>query len=246
MTWRITGRIVVEETGRPIAGLVVRATDLDLIFHDFLGETRTDEDGCFEIQYTEDDFSDYGIESNPDLVLDVHLPTNGREILNTREFPRNDASQHEHYDIKVSYWAFRREDGMRFWSHRPQVRGRVTTGETDQAIPGLHAELWNVDTETRVALDPTDESGTFALWYDDSNAMGPRKFRLKLRMPGGGGRVIYEGPVLEYNGVESLHHPVKLSYTLFHASDGPAFRKLLPESAPSDVVIELPTWQAEE
>lgn len=240
--WKITGRIVVEETGRPVPGLVVRATDLDLLFHDYLGESPTDDNGEFEITYTEKDFSDGGLESAPDLVLQVVLPGSGRTVIDTREFPRDNASQHEHYDLKLSYWAFRREDGPQYWSHRPQVRGRATVGETGQAIPTLQAELWDEDLGVRLAEDPTDEDGVFALWYDDSSRMGPGRFIIKLRMPGGG-RTVYESSTISYNGVETVSHPVQLSYTLFRAEDGPVFARLLPEAAPDDVAIDLPTWE---
>jgi hypothetical protein len=240
--WRITGRVVVQETGRPIAGLIVKAIDLDLIWHDFLGETRTDENGEFEITYTEKDFSDGGLESAPDIVLHVRIPGNDREIINTRTFPRNNAKMHEHYDLTVSFWAFRREDGMRFWSHRPQVRGRVITGETENPIESLHAELWDADRGQRVAMDPTDHDGVFALWYDDSEVLGPRKFVVKLRMPSGGREVFVTEP-LAYNGVETVSCPIRLSYTVFSAADGPLFAALQPEAAPADVAIDLPRWE---
>jgi 5-hydroxyisourate hydrolase-like protein (transthyretin family) len=65
-SFRVHGSVVENESGRPLAAMLVRVYDKDLALDDFLGETRTDDAGRFEVTFTEDRFKDL-IESRPDL-----------------------------------------------------------------------------------------------------------------------------------------------------------------------------------
>ena len=56
-TMRIVGTVVEETSGKPLAGLQVRAFDKDLIFDDKLGTAVTDEAGRFRMDYSSLDFS---------------------------------------------------------------------------------------------------------------------------------------------------------------------------------------------
>ena len=98
--FRISGTIEEEETGRPLADLVVRAFDRDLVFDDKVGFATTDADGRFEIRFTRRDFSDVG-ESRPDLYLRVFDPSGTREIHQTRDAIRWNASPSEHYRLRI-------------------------------------------------------------------------------------------------------------------------------------------------
>lgn len=53
MAYRVLGCVVEAESGRPLAGLRVRAFDQDVSVDDYLGESCTDADGHFEIVFTE-------------------------------------------------------------------------------------------------------------------------------------------------------------------------------------------------
>ena len=48
----------VQETRRPVEGLLVSAFDKDLAFDDHLGVAVTDSEGRFVIRFTEDQFQD--------------------------------------------------------------------------------------------------------------------------------------------------------------------------------------------
>jgi len=89
-----------EETGRPLADLVVRAFDRDLIFDDKVGFATTDDDGRFEIRFNREDFRDVS-ESQPDLYLRVYDPSGTREILQTTDAIRWNASQSESYWLRI-------------------------------------------------------------------------------------------------------------------------------------------------
>lgn len=77
MPYRIHGVVVEEESGEPLAGLLVRAFDQDLLKDDFLGEVRTDREGRFEIEFTEVQFMDL-FETQPDVFVRVYDPTGSR------------------------------------------------------------------------------------------------------------------------------------------------------------------------
>lgn len=79
----IRGR-VLDDSGAPLAGLVVRAWDRDLLAHDDLGETTTDERGAFLLRYQP---SAYGpIERRPDLVVTVLDPLGVRPLATRGPF----------------------------------------------------------------------------------------------------------------------------------------------------------------
>jgi len=104
--FRILGTIEEEETGRPLANLIVRAFDRDLIFDDKVGFATTDDDGRFEIRFNRQDFSDVS-ESRPDLYLRVFDRSGIREIHQTTDAIRWNASLSERYRLRIPARALR-------------------------------------------------------------------------------------------------------------------------------------------
>ena len=77
---RAIGTVVEEESGRPIAGLRVRAFDKDILFDDKLGVAVTDAKGGFRIDYSQLDFSSiFGTETSP-RTLHSHLRRHRQEV----------------------------------------------------------------------------------------------------------------------------------------------------------------------
>lgn len=99
-TFRVTGVIEEEETGRPLCNLIVRAFDRDLVFDDKLGFTNTDADGRFEIRYGEAEFRD-AWESKPDLYLRIYDAEGSRLLHETTDAIRWNASIRERYRIRI-------------------------------------------------------------------------------------------------------------------------------------------------
>jgi len=100
-TFRVSGEVEEAETGRPLAGLIVRAFDRDLVFDDKLGFATTDDAGHFEIRFGAEAFSDLR-ETRPDLYLRVY-DTEGTGLLHeTRDAIRWNASADEHYRIRIA------------------------------------------------------------------------------------------------------------------------------------------------
>jgi hypothetical protein len=104
--FRILGTIEEEETGRPLANLIVRAFDRDLIFDDKVGFATTDDDGRFEIRFSRQDFRDVS-ESQPDLYLRIYDRSGIREIHQTTDAIRWNASPTERYRLRIPARALR-------------------------------------------------------------------------------------------------------------------------------------------
>jgi len=98
--FRIFGVVREAETGRPLANLVVRAFDRDLLFDDKLGYTNTDDDGCFEIRFGMARFRDL-FESKPDIYLRIFDQDGIRLIHETTDAIRWNASKNEQYQIQI-------------------------------------------------------------------------------------------------------------------------------------------------
>ena len=97
---RVYGTVVEEESGKPVAGVRVRAYDKDLIFDDKLGDTLTNAKGEFDISYSEVHFRDFN-ETAPDVYVRVYDAV-GKKVLHTTEKAvRWNATVVERFDIKI-------------------------------------------------------------------------------------------------------------------------------------------------
>lgn len=100
MPYRVHGSVVEDESGRPLAGLVVRAYDEDLVIDDHLGDARTDAQGHFEVVFTEVQFMDL-FETRPDLYLRVFDASGDRLLLTTEREVRSDAELDERFELRI-------------------------------------------------------------------------------------------------------------------------------------------------
>ena len=98
--FRISGTVTEQETGRPLARLIVRAFDRDLVFDDKIGFATTDDQGRFEIRYRAEDFSDLR-ETRPDLYLRVYDAEGTRLLYETTDAIRWNASANERYELRI-------------------------------------------------------------------------------------------------------------------------------------------------
>ena len=73
MNFKITGCVYEKESGLAVEGLIIRAYDKDMFYDDLLGNACTDEQGKFEIVYSEKEFAEL-FESKPDIYLSVYAP----------------------------------------------------------------------------------------------------------------------------------------------------------------------------
>ena len=97
---RILGTVKEEESDRPLAGLLVRAYDEDLVKDDHLGDAFTDAAGAFEIQYTEAQYRDFH-ETLPDLYLRIYDASGKRLLHTTEKNVRKNALVVERFEIRI-------------------------------------------------------------------------------------------------------------------------------------------------
>jgi hypothetical protein len=100
---RIVGTVVEETSGKPLAGLQVRAFDKDFLFDDKLGAAVTDANGAYKIFYSSSDFSrlDPDLETVPELYIRV-FDAEGKKLLYTTEAAiRKGRFVEERFDIKI-------------------------------------------------------------------------------------------------------------------------------------------------
>jgi hypothetical protein len=100
MSFRVHGIVVEAESGRPLAAMLVRAYDQDALRDDYLGESRTDAPGRFEVVFTEAHFKDV-VETRPDLYLRVFDPSGAMLLLTTAPDVRRNAGHEEFFELRV-------------------------------------------------------------------------------------------------------------------------------------------------
>ncbi len=98
--FHVGGTVRERGSGRPLLDLVVRAYDADVFSDDFLGETRTDADGRFDLVFTQVEFRDVA-ETHPDLYLVVLDASCERTLHSTRAALRRNAGVEERYTLEV-------------------------------------------------------------------------------------------------------------------------------------------------
>ena len=99
---RVIGTVVEEESGKPLAGLQVRAFDKDILFDDKLGVSITDATGSFRINYSQLDFSSFlGTETTPELYIRIYDATGKKLLFTSEKAIRNEPQVEERYDIKI-------------------------------------------------------------------------------------------------------------------------------------------------
>lgn len=99
-TFVVRGVVEEQETGRPLAELVVRAFDKDLLLDDSLGYANTDAEGRFEIRFESDRFRELR-EARPDLYLRLFDKNGTRLLLETSDAIRCNAKLTEEYRLRV-------------------------------------------------------------------------------------------------------------------------------------------------
>lgn len=105
----VRGVVEEQDTGRPLAGLVVRAFDKDLLVDDSLGYSNTDANGRFEIRFAGDRFRELR-EERPDLFLRLFDENGTRLLLETNDAIRWNAKLTEEYRLRVPARALRSSD----------------------------------------------------------------------------------------------------------------------------------------
>jgi class 3 adenylate cyclase len=97
----LAGVVRERESGQPLAGLVVRAFDKDLLSDDYLGSATTDAEGRYEVRFTVEAFRDL-FERSPDLYVRVYDAV-GRELGSTQDAVRWNVGAVERVDVDLPH-----------------------------------------------------------------------------------------------------------------------------------------------
>lgn len=100
MSFQVTGRVYEAESGLGIPNLFVKAFDKDLIKDDILGEASTNNEGYFEIQYSEQTFNNQ-FEGNPDLYIVVKTSDRSHVLYTNKKDYRREASTCEVFEVAI-------------------------------------------------------------------------------------------------------------------------------------------------
>lgn len=103
--YSLDGVVTDEASGRPIAGLDVRAYDRDFFRNQLVGDGYTDENGRYEITFEGEDFTGpiINLERHPDLF--VHLyDAEARLLYSSERSIVLDADRHTSIDIRIPYF----------------------------------------------------------------------------------------------------------------------------------------------
>jgi hypothetical protein len=96
--WLVTGR-VTDKKGNALVGLTVSLYDKDLLFDDYLGTTKTGENGDFKFIYQKEGFKDL-FEAQPDIYIKV-FDKEGKTIYSSKKSVKCNVGRTEVFNIKV-------------------------------------------------------------------------------------------------------------------------------------------------
>lgn len=102
LEFRIRGKVIDRDNKRPLAGLMVRAYDKDLIFDDLLATAATDKTGSFEMRYSGSDFQEL-FDKKPDIYFIIMDETGAQTIHTTAESVRCNAGTDEFFVIEIPH-----------------------------------------------------------------------------------------------------------------------------------------------
>lgn len=130
---KITGRVYVQETGKGLPGLSVKAVDRDLQLDDAVKEAVTDKEGRFEITYDKRESARL-FEKAPDLYIVVRDARSRRIIYSSEDSLRSNAGTEENIDVPVPQSALDAAAGAPTGSKRGKVKIRLKS-PAGQTLP---------------------------------------------------------------------------------------------------------------
>lgn len=189
--YRASGTVIGIRSKLGEPGLRVEAWDKDLVFDDFLGEAITDTQGRFTIEFFEDRFIEFFLDSRPDLYFKVF---NARTLIHSTKSSVlwNVASNTDNLILEVPDQ--RSATGVSDYS----VSGQVTL-PTGNPAAGYTVEALDKDLRTEQALgkEKTDSLGYYRLVYRAEQFVRAEQDRadLKIRVfaPGAAEPVVVSG-----------------------------------------------------
>ena len=171
----IKGRVVRDQTvnRKGIKDLEVHAYDIDPISgDDFLGKNKTDQDGFFEISYSEDDYGHWYTEWKPDIVLRIYGP-GMRLLYETEEKSNISEGTYDIGEITIH------EDNVNGWLVTDAMLSPVT-GSAKRLTQGNEVE-WLIDEEVFPKLTDAIKGATSWIYATSMNFWVGKNLITKFR-----------------------------------------------------------------
>ncbi len=170
--YMIRGTVTSERDGQGVANLGVEAWDKDLVFNDFVGSAVTDEQGAFQIQFTESHFKELFLDRKPDLFFKVFK---GDKLIKSTENSVLWNVGRKTKDIVIAVKM--PDDGP---VRKFQVSGRIVE-PNGSPLPDKLVKAYDQGIgETELGSAATDDEGHYLIIYRGSQLSDPGKQRANL------------------------------------------------------------------
>ena len=155
ITFKITGKVKVAETGVGLSGLLVKAYDKDILFDDLLGSAVTRVGGGFDIVSEMKDFRDF-FDVKPDIYLKVYTRDGEKEIHATKEGIRWNAGRVEDFEVLIPFKEIgngTRSENVELLGENGETRTNYDPGES------LVVQIRGLEANTVHDLTLSDDGG---------------------------------------------------------------------------------------
>jgi hypothetical protein len=165
-TFHISGRTIHHQTRQGIPNLRVEAWDKDLIFNDLVGSAITDEQGRFQITFTEAYFRECFLDRRPDLFFKVFNQQNQLLASTEDDVLWNVTAGDTEVTIAVNMQPQPDGNPQERFSVKGQVRSRKRPG-----VNGLRVVIVdkNVGADVQLVETTTNDQGNYQVNYHRSN-----------------------------------------------------------------------------
>ena len=162
--FRIYGKVVVRETGRGVANLIVEALDKDFFFDDRLGSVITGSDGAFEIIYDSEDFRELFFDLKPDIYLRVRK-ADGTLILTTEDKVRYNAGKTEVFYIPVPKSVIEEDEVEKELFDSYSIKGAVDPKVVEKIANKIPLKAYAIRDRRVVGTSKIEKDGSFNIEY---------------------------------------------------------------------------------
>lgn len=176
----IHGEVMVKQTGKPLAGLVVEALDKDLFVDDRLGSVITDQDGKFEIRYDKTDFIDVFLDPKPDIFLRILSPQ-GKQIHTTKDHVRYESGHTEYFRIEISKELIEEPDDMEKSNYK--ITGQLKADQIKDIPEKAELTAYAIRDRKLIGTGAVNKDGKFSIEYNyDTYGEGEKRQALGIQL----------------------------------------------------------------
>ena len=215
MEHEVSGRVMIQETRIPVAGVTVDIWRRSLFMDRLVTSLETGADGSFVTRVSRGLLSKW-------LSDEIYLRVwNGdeHELHDGTEQPRVLRQPREDIEVAIPLADIASEQGVSLMREvQPRVTGRMTYVDAEgvalpewtdafrERLQGLSVQLWDAERQVRLAVEDAAR-GAYQLWF--STEAHPRVRLIQVRVVSRAGPAVYEGPIMGWCH-ETLQHDLTI------------------------------------